>query len=77
MSEMDVNDTTLEELDDALSPETGPATDLETPEADAVEQHRGMGAVSRSWPDRIPFDADPADATDQSREVELDEDDYR
>lgn len=77
MSEMDVNDTTLEEIDDALSETAGPEAGLETPEADAAEQHREVRAGNRSWPDRIPFDADPADATDQSREVELDEDDYR
>jgi hypothetical protein len=77
MSEMDVNDTTLEEIDDALSEETGLEPDPETPEADAAEQHREMRTGRQGWPDRIPFDADPADATDQSREVELDEDDYR
>ncbi|GGS65077.1 hypothetical protein GCM10010156_25000 [Planobispora rosea] len=77
MSEMDVNDGTLEEIDDNPADEFAGEIDVETPEADAAEQHRGVRPGNTSWPDRIPFDADPADATDQSREVELDEDDYR
>jgi hypothetical protein len=77
MSEMDLNGDTLEEIDGALSEETDGEIDVETPEADAAEQHRLLRAASSSWPDQIPFDADPADATDQSREVDLDEDDYR
>ncbi|MBG0833419.1 hypothetical protein HS041_37600 [Planomonospora sp. ID67723] len=64
-------------MDDTSSGGTGGEVDVETPEADAAEQHREMRAAGSSWPDRIPFDADPADATDQSREVALDEDDYR
>ncbi|GIH91395.1 hypothetical protein ACFFMN_30905 [Planobispora siamensis] len=77
MSEMDVNETTLEEIDDALSGEIGTEIDVETPEADAAEQHRSMQEERSAWPDRIPFDADPADAADQTREVGIDEDDYR
>ncbi|GIH77428.1 hypothetical protein [Planobispora longispora] len=77
MSEMDVNGDTLEELDESLTDELSGEIDPETPEADAAEQHRGVRAGSPSWPDQIPFDADPADAADQNRVVELDEDDYR
>ncbi|GAA3442106.1 hypothetical protein [Planomonospora venezuelensis] len=77
MSEMDVNGDTLEEIDDTAAAGTGGERDVETPEADAAEQHREMRAGGPAWPDRIPFDADPADATEQSREVAIDEDDYR
>ncbi|MCF6467508.1 hypothetical protein FAF44_03640 [Nonomuraea sp. MG754425] len=50
---------------------------IETPEADAAEQHREVlqtvGRVRRE----LPLDVDPADATDQDRVVDLDDDDYR
>jgi hypothetical protein len=51
--------------------------DIEAPEADAVEQHLDV----RQQHD-LPItgrgdEADPADAAEQSRVVELDEDDYR
>ncbi|MFC4058269.1 hypothetical protein ACFOWE_08190 [Planomonospora corallina] len=77
MSEMDVNETALEEIDDTVSEEAPAGTGIETPEADVAEQLQEVRPGGRGWPDRIPFDADPADAADQSREVELDEDDYR
>lgn len=52
--------------------------DLETPEADAVEQHR---EVSRHRDEPLAVrqlgEADPADAAEQRRVVDLDEDDYR
>ncbi|AQZ71294.1 unnamed protein product [[Actinomadura] parvosata subsp. kistnae] len=50
---------------------------IETPEADAAEQQRevlqSVGRLRRE----VPFDADPADAADQDRVVDLDDDDYR
>ncbi|WP_433327498.1 hypothetical protein [Spirillospora sp. CA-294931] len=44
-------------------------------EADAVEPLNDQEAPR--WPEQVPFDADEADAADQTREVVLDEDDYR
>lgn len=53
---------------------------METPEDDAVEQHREVvsredegGAQARE----IPFDVDEADAAEQTRDVGYDDDDYR
>ncbi|GAA3129713.1 hypothetical protein GCM10010466_20580 [Planomonospora alba] len=77
MSEMDVNESTLEEIDDTVSEEAPVETGLETPEADAAEQYQEVRPTRQSWPDRIPLDANPADVVEQSHEVELDEDDYR
>ena len=58
--------------DDAAS------VDLEAPDADAAEQHALVaapgGAVAEVF---LPYDADEADAAEQARIVELDEDDYR
>lgn len=68
----------LEELEEQEAAEEGTEIDIEAPEADAQEQqqellpHRddpGMGHAG--------YDANPADATEQHRVVELDEDDYR
>lgn len=42
-----------------------------------AEQHQSVDADGPEWPDHIPLEADPADAAEQSRTVELDEDDYR
>lgn len=51
---------------------------LEAPEADAAEQHLGVrDDDERRLPPALPAEADPADAADQDREVDLDEDDYR
>jgi hypothetical protein len=51
---------------------------VETPEADAKEQHTPVRDYEQQeWRIQMPFDADEADATDQERLVELDEDDYR
>jgi hypothetical protein len=52
---------------------------IETPEADAVEQHQPVrGSQDDRWPERVPFDADPADVTEQERSVDLgDDEEYR
>jgi hypothetical protein len=53
--------------------------DLEAPEVDAAEQRAALRpdddpAARRA---EVPFDANEADAAEQDRVVELDEDDYR
>jgi hypothetical protein len=54
--------------------------DMETPEGDAAEQYREV--VSGYENDivgghELPFDADEADAAEQTRDVGYDDDDYR
>ncbi|GLZ06976.1 hypothetical protein Acsp03_44420 [Actinomadura sp. NBRC 104412] len=53
--------------------------DEEAPEADAAEQRAPVGGEegATGWPGQVPFDANEADAAEQSWVVELDEDDYR
>ena len=55
---------------------------LEEPIADVVEQNQPAvpgadDAREPELPDKLPLEADAADAAEQAREVELDEDDYR
>jgi hypothetical protein len=53
---------------------------IERPEADSVEQDQDVIPEDNrdDGPDReVPFEADPADAADQGREVDSDEDEYR
>jgi hypothetical protein len=52
--------------------------DVEAPEADAAEQHAEL-VEQRDAPlgERSLDSANPADATEQTRVVELNEDDYR
>jgi pyruvate/2-oxoglutarate dehydrogenase complex dihydrolipoamide dehydrogenase (E3) component len=52
---------------------------LETPEDDAVEQHRELiSDEPMTVPRRdLPFDVDEADAAEQARAVSFDDDDYR
>lgn len=71
MSEMDIrgDEITYDEEEGELS--------IETPEADAVEQHREMLQSVGRLRRELPLDVDPADAADQDRVVELDDDDYR
>jgi len=55
---------------------------LEEPLPDSVEQHQD--AIPRAEADRngspaeqLPLEADEADAAEQARELDLDDDDYR
>ncbi|GAA3105637.1 hypothetical protein [Streptosporangium carneum] len=74
MSEMDVRgEGAEEEPEEAFPEELG----IETSAADAAEQHRPVRDEGPEWPDHIPPEADPADTAEQSRSVDLDEDDYR
>jgi hypothetical protein len=56
--------------------------DYEEPLADVVEQNQPAAPEADESdepqiPDKIPLEVDAADAAEQAREVELDEDDYR
>jgi hypothetical protein len=53
--------------------------DIEAPEADVLEQHTSAGRdQEQSRRRETPFEADDADAVDQDRDLEVDdEDDYR
>lgn len=53
--------------------------DVEAPDADALEQRLPLADEEDrpTWRDEVPFDANEADAVEQDRIVELDEDDYR
>jgi pyruvate/2-oxoglutarate dehydrogenase complex dihydrolipoamide dehydrogenase (E3) component len=53
--------------------------DMETPEDDALEQHREVVADDTVTGARreVPFDVDEADAAEQARAVGFDDDDYR
>ncbi|GLW62302.1 hypothetical protein Arub01_05460 [Actinomadura rubrobrunea] len=59
----------------------GPEPDLrfEEPEADAAEQRAALREDEDApvLPSHLPLDANEADATEQSLEVEFDEDEYR
>jgi hypothetical protein len=72
MSEMD-GDATYE----AEAADSPVSTDIEAPEADAVEQHIPVREDDEPPTTELPFDADEADAADQHRVVDLDDDDYR
>ena len=49
----------------------------DAPEADAVEQRQDIVEREAGEPPGVPDDVDPADATEQHRVVDFDEDDYR
>jgi hypothetical protein len=53
--------------------------DIEKPTDDAFEQERDVVETGEPMPYRpeVPFDANEADAAEQGRFVEGDEDDYR
>jgi hypothetical protein len=65
----------------AMTETNGPEPVLrdEEPEADAAEQRIAVTEDDErpQWPPQVPLDADEADATEQSMEVDYDEDDYR
>lgn len=74
----DIELPTTAELDD-YPPKEARDLDPETPEADAAEQ-RAEGArraAGERWPERIPLDANEADATEQHQVVEGDDEEYR
>lgn len=55
---------------------------LDEPVPDVVEQSQEAvpgpdESAESEQPEQIPLEADPADAAEQAREVELDEEDYR
>jgi hypothetical protein len=57
-------------------------SDYEEPLADVVEQNQPAAPTADESdepriPRKIPLEVDAADAAEQAREVELDEDDYR
>jgi hypothetical protein len=57
-------------------------TDSEAPITDVADQNQPVNSRAddpdeMELPDRVPLEADPADAAEQAREVSLDEDDYR
>lgn len=64
------------ERDDALS-----ENDLEKPEPDAGEQEATVAEEGEDLPEEqaggLPLDVNEADAAEQHREVQLDEDEYR
>ena len=61
-------------LDDHLDPAV---RDIEAPPEDAVEQATPANPADARERPRVPFEADEADAVDQSLVVDLDDDDYR
>ncbi|TMR08358.1 hypothetical protein ETD86_48150 [Nonomuraea turkmeniaca] len=56
--------------------EEGAEFSVETPEADAAEQHREV-RQNAGVRGELPLEADPGDAADQDRVVDLDDDEYR
>jgi hypothetical protein len=75
MSESDVRTSEAER--GWASREDPSGADLETPEADAVEQQQDVVDTPPDEIPHVPYDVDPADAAEQSRSVGYDEDDYR
>lgn len=57
---------------------TDTGMDMEEPEEDVAEQRRRvLDDADQQPPDEVPLDVDEADAAEQARAVELDEDEYR
>jgi hypothetical protein len=71
MSEMDTrgDEHVYDDEEEQLSPET--------PEADAAEQRREIRQDAGGPRRELPLDVDPADAAEQDRVVDFDDDDYR
>lgn len=76
---MTVDPTDPETFEDVYEEEPETETGLEAPAEDTAEQHAGLlrqqerPITGRGGSDEV----DPADAADQAREVELNEDEYR
>jgi hypothetical protein len=75
MSESEVRTSEADDVWSSGDDREGP--DLETPEADAVEQQQDVVDTPPDEPPEVPYDVNPADAAEQSRSVGYDEDDYR
>jgi hypothetical protein len=50
---------------------------VEEPEDDVAEQRRGVAGDDQGAAGEVRYDVDEADAAEQARAVELDEDEYR
>lgn len=74
---MSESDFRPDDPDDALAATNEGAPGVEAPEADAAEQRRPVLDEDDDTPAQVPYDVDPADASEQHRTVEFDEDDYR
>ncbi|QGV78705.1 hypothetical protein [Streptomyces ficellus] len=75
---MTVDPTDPETFETTENGEASVALDEETPEADAAEQHRELQQHGDDPLTRVdPAVANPADAAEQTRVVDQDEDDYR
>lgn len=74
MSEMDLHSD--DRVQDPATSEDS-SRDIEAPVADAVEQHTPVRNADDGNYASVPLETDEADAADQRRVVELDEDDYR
>ena len=74
MSEMDLHSD--DRGQDPVTAEES-ALDIEAPEEDAVEQHTPVQNSENGDASSVPLESNEADAADQRRVVELDEDDYR
>lgn len=72
---MSVDPTDPETFEDDIAEEEH---DVEAPEADAAEQQTELlEQRDNSLSERDPEKANPADAAEQARVVEIDEDEYR
>ncbi|NUW35210.1 hypothetical protein HTZ77_27815 [Nonomuraea sp. SMC257] len=67
----------MSEIDDDRTFEDEDEMSIEAPEADALDQHRPAREDTGGRRPSLPLEADPADAADQDRVVDLDDDDYR
>lgn len=79
MSEMDENAAAGEQADYEEAAEAGaePDVGLETTDADAAEQYTPAGGTGPTRTAATYSDVNEADAADQERAVEFDEEDYR